>query len=63
MPDENIAPSPFTTTQRTAESPAAASSACPRSAISSALKALRFSARLRMRWRTAPRSSAATSDI
>ena len=49
MPDENIAPSPRTTTTRTSSVAAAASTAAPNSAIVSPLSALRFSGRLRTR--------------
>ncbi len=57
MPDENIAPSPRSTTQCTPGSSAAARSASPVASTSSSLNALRFSGRFRTTWRTAPRSS------
>ena len=60
MPEENIAPSPRSTTQCTDGSSAAARSASPVASTSSSLNALRFSGRLRTTWRTAPRSSVST---
>src|SRR4051794_24622166 len=63
IPDENIAPSPRTTTTRTLSSVAAASTAAPSARIRSPLSALRFSGRFSTRWRTAPRSSISISDI
>src|SRR4051794_695711 len=63
IPDENIGPLPRTTTTRTESSAAASSNARPVASISSPLKALRFSGRLRTTWRTAPRSSISTNPI
>src|SRR4051794_31364052 len=60
MPAEKTLPAPRRTTQWTAASCAAARSAAPMASTSSSLSALRFSGRLRMRWRTGPRSSAIT---
>ncbi len=54
MPDENSGPAPRTTTTRTAGSSAAARSAVPVASTSSSWNALRFSGRLRTRWRTGP---------
>src|SRR3954471_10205828 len=63
MPDENIGPLPRTTTTRTEPSAAASSNAWPAASISSPLNAFRFSGRLRMMCRTAPRSSISTNPI
>ncbi len=57
MPDENIGPAPRTTTHVTSRSAAASANASCSAAITSALRALRFSGRLMTTWRTGPRSS------
>ena len=63
IPDENIAPSPRTTTTRTASSSAAVRIASPSSRTSSPLSALRFSGLASTMWRTAPWSSVSTSGM
>ena len=60
MPEENIGPSPRSTTQWTSRSAAAAWSTSRMPSTSSAFIALRFSGRLRTTWRTGPRSSVVT---
>jgi hypothetical protein len=63
MPDENIGPSPRTTTTRTESSLAASLKASPSAMTISPFIALRFSARVMTMCRTAPRSSVSTSGM
>jgi hypothetical protein len=60
IPEENMGPSPRSTTHWTAGSSAATRRVCPTSRTSAPSNALRFSGRLRNRWRTVPRSSVRT---
>src|SRR4051794_41595294 len=63
IPEENIGPSPRTTTTCTDSSYAASRNASPSARTISPFIALRFSARVITTWRTGPRSSVATSPM
>ena len=63
IPEENIGPSPRSTTHVHVGVVGGRAQGGARGDTSSWLKALRFSARLRTRWRTAPRSSVSTRSV